>query len=353
LKVTERKYLFGLLSCILVFGPSLLRSQWVLQSSGTTERLRAVSAVSPFVVWASGNHGTILRSTDAGVHWVSLRIPGTDSLDFRDVDAMSATVAFVLSIGEGDKSRIYKTTNGGIEWNLSFINRDPRGFFDAMAFWDENSGVAVGDEVDGRITIIRTSDGGSSWHQVRAENMPPALPGEGAFAASGTCVAVSGASNAWIGTGVNCARVYRSTDRGMTWNVSSTPIAGSSTSTGVFSVYFLDGQHGVAVGGDYRKEADADRSASFSTDGGRTWSLSSSLPSGFRSCVVAVPNASPPALIAVGPNGSDASIDGGATWARVDTTGFHAVSFAGSRNSGWAVGERGIIARFEGAALPK
>ena len=328
--------------------PTIALSQWVRQPSGTTDRLRAVSAVSSTVVWASGSHGTILRSTDAGTHWASVGIPGTDSLDFRDVDAMSASVAYVLSIGDGDKSRIYKTTNGGISWDLSFINLDQRGFFDAMAFWNETSGVAVGDEVDGRITIIRTSDGGSSWHQVAAANLPPALPGEGAFAASGTCVAVSGTSHAWVGTGVNCARVYRSTDRGMTWNVSSTPIVSSSTSTGVFSVFFLDSNRGVAVGGDYRKEADSDRSSAISTDGGKTWSLSSSLPSGFRSCVVAVPETSPSALIAVGPKGSDYSIDHGKTWSPIDTTGFHAVSFAGHRHAGWAVGEQGMISRFEG-----
>lgn len=323
-------------------------SQWVRQPSGTTERLRGVSAVSSTVVWASGNHGTILRSTDAGVHWASIGVPGLDSLDFRDVDAMSASIAYALSIGEGDKSRIYKTTNGGISWELSFINRDQRGFYDAMAFWNETSGIAVGDEVDGRITIIRTNDGGSTWHQVPAANLPPALPGEGAFAASGTCVAVSGASLAWIGTGVNCARVYRTTDRGKTWNVASTPLISSSTSTGVFSVFFFDSHRGVVVGGDYRKEADPDRSSAISTDGGKTWSLSSSLPSGFRSCVVAVPGTSPSAMVAVGPNGSDYSIDHGKTWARIDTMGFHAVSFAGRHQAGWAVGEKGIIARFEG-----
>ena len=335
--------------CILLVGlPGVALTQWIPQPSPTSERLRAVSAVSSTVVWASGNHGTILRSTDAGVHWMALGVPETDSLDFRDVDAMSASVAYALSIGEGDKSRIYKTTNGGVRWELSFMNRDPRGFFDAMAFWNESSGVAVGDAVDGRISVIRTSDGGLTWISVPPENLPPALPGEGAFAASGTCVAVSGDSHVWIGTGVNCARVYRSTNRGETWKVSTTPLVSSTSSTGVFSVLFVDDRHGVVVGGDYRNVRDDAGSSAFSTNGGETWTLSSSLPSGFRSCVVAISKASPSTIIAVGPSGSDYSLDGGRTWASIDTTGFHAVSFAGSKDAGWAVGEQGLIAGFKG-----
>lgn len=317
-------------------------SPWTLQTSGTAERLRGVSAVNDRVAWASGNHGTLVRTTDGGRTWTRLVIPGTDSLDFRDVDAPSADVACVMSIGPGEASRIYATTDGGRNWRLSLVNRDPRAFYDAMSFWDPSNGMAMGDAVDGRLTVIRTSDGGSTWTPVV---MPAALDGEGAFAASGTCIVTYGTRHVWIGSGVNCARVYSSSDRGITWSVSAAPIYDSTGSSGVFSVCPIDDRRAVVVGGDYRKEHLRSATAAFTSDGGITWRPSNIMPGGLRSCVVRIP--ATPILVAVGPNGSDASYDDGQTWTPIDTTGFHAVSFAPS-GAGWAVGENGRIGKFSG-----
>src|SRR6185436_1965101 len=127
--------------------------------------------------------------------------------------------AHVLSIGPGEASRIYRTTDGGTTWTLQFQNRDPKVFLDAMAFWSSERGLVVGDSVDGRFTVLRTVDGGRSWAPVPAGGLPPALPGEGAFAASGTSVAVGGTRHAWIGLGAaaGSARVLRSEDAGGTW----------------------------------------------------------------------------------------------------------------------------------------
>src|SRR2546423_9873242 len=191
------------------------RAQWVDQRSGVGVRLRGVSAVSHKVAWASGAGGTYLRTADGGKPWRAGRVPDADSLDFRDVDAFDADTAFLLSIGDGVKSRIYKTTDGGLHWTLQFRNRRPEAFFDCMAFRDRSRGVAVSDPVGGRFLVITTSDGGRTWSEVDAARMPPARPGEGAFAASGTCVAVGGASDVWFGTGgPEGARVFRSTDGG-------------------------------------------------------------------------------------------------------------------------------------------
>jgi len=304
--------------------------------------LRGVSAVSATVAWASGNNGFYLKTTDGGAKWEAATVPGAEALDFRDVDAFDADTAYLLSIGEGDRSRIYKTTDGGKNWQLQFTNRNPKAFFDAMSFWDASRGVAVSDSVDGRFVIIKTTDGGATWKEIPPEKTPPALAGEGAFAASGTCVVTQGKNNVWIGT--TAARVLRSTDGGDTWQVATTPVQTGQPSAGIFSIAFKDANNGVVVGGDYRKEGEARDNVATTADGGRTWNLvKGPLPGGFRSAVSYAPGAS--MMVSAGPSGSDYSLDGGASWAPIAGQGYHAISFAQS-GAGWAVGEGGRIAKY-------
>jgi photosystem II stability/assembly factor-like uncharacterized protein len=227
-------------------------------------------------------------------------------------------------------------------WVSQFVNPDPKAFYDAMAFWDERHGIAFSDSIDGRFVIISTQDGGRTWSPVPAGGLPPALPNEGAFAASGTNVAVFGDRHVWIGTGAaSQARVLRSTDRGKTWTVAASPLP-AGPSAGIFSVAFKDATHGVIVGGDYKKEGEAIDNAAVTADGGATWTLVKGL-SGFRSVVAFMPRSSS-RLVAVGPSGADVSTDDGKTWRPVAGEGFHAFS-AKSGSAGWGVGEKGRIGR--------
>jgi photosystem II stability/assembly factor-like uncharacterized protein len=227
--------------------------QWTPQASDVTARLRGVSAVSAEVAWASGANGTVVRTADGGRTWQRLSIPDSEKLDFRDIDAIDDRVAFVLSIGPGDASRIYKTVDAGATWDLQFTNKDPKAFFDAMAFWDGQRGIAFSDSVDGQFVIITTRDGGRTWMRVPRDARPGALESEGAFAASGTNVAVHGRDHVWIGTGAAAAsRVLRSTDSGRTWAIAGTPLA-SGASSGIFSIAFRDLSM-ASLGGDYRKK---------------------------------------------------------------------------------------------------
>jgi photosystem II stability/assembly factor-like uncharacterized protein len=319
--------------------------QFDSQSSGTRARLRGVSAVDAKVAWASGSNGAYLKTRDGGATWTPGTVPGAEALDFRDVDAFDAATAYLLSIGEGDKSRIYKTTDGGSNWTLQFASRNPKAFFDSIAFWDVNNGIAVSDPVDGRFLLIKTTDGGVTWKEVSPIRMPHALPGEAAFAASGTCITVQGRNNVWFGTGGAAARVFRSSDQGNTWDVAATPILSGQPSTGIFSIAFRnDAQTGIVVGGDYTKEGEARDNVAATTDGGRTWKLAEgSLPGGFRSGVAYVPGASG-AVVAVGPLGSDYSLNNGRSWTNLGTIGYNAISLAGE--AGWAVGESGRVGRF-------
>lgn len=318
------------LTSIAVLGVTLSAlTQWEGQRSGTSVRLRGVSAVSEKVAWASGARGTVLRTVDGGRVWQALAVPGAEALDFRDIDAMSDRVAYVLSIGNGPASRIYKTEDGGQTWALQFQNEDPKAFFDAMAFWDDQRGIAFSDSVDGRFVIIRTVDGGRTWTRIPTASLPPALENEGAFAASGTNVAVYGKAHVWIGTGAAArSRVLHSADAGATWTIADTPLA-AGASSGIYSIAFRDARHGLVVGGDYNKETEAVNNAAMTSDGGKSWKLITGL-SGYRSVVAFMPGGRGPNRVwmAVGPTGADVSPDDGQTWKQVSSLGFDTISVA-------------------------
>jgi photosystem II stability/assembly factor-like uncharacterized protein len=315
------------------------------QPSGVTARFRGISAVDDRVVWASGSNGTIVRTADGGTTWQTLSIPGTDKLDFRDVDAVNDRTAYVLSIGNGEQSRIFKTSDAGANWQEQFVNHDPKAFFDAMAFWDEAHGLAFSDSADNQFHILATSDGGATWTRIPPDRLPAALDNEGAFAASGTNLAMGVKDHVWIGTGAAAqARVLRSADGGKTWAVSATPIA-AGPSSGIFSIAFRDATHGIVVGGDYRKEKEAVDNAAITTDGGVTWTAVKGL-SGFRSVVAYVPGRQR-TVIAVGPSGADYSTDDGEHWAPIEGPGFHTFSCSRSGKFGWGAGEKGAIGRLD------
>ncbi|MGZ4877457.1 MAG: WD40/YVTN/BNR-like repeat-containing protein [Candidatus Angelobacter sp.] len=319
------------------------------QNSRTDVQLRGISAVSDKVAWASGAKGTVLRTVDGGETWETLVIVGAEALDFRDIQALDQNTAFVLSIGPGDQSRIYKTADGGRIWQRQFTNNDPKAFYDCFAFWDKTHGIAVSDSVDGKFPLVATSDG-MSWSPVGVKKMPAALPSEGAFAASGTCIATFGKNDVWFGTGGPAARVFHSSDRGQTWTVAETPILHGASTQGVFSLAFWTAKDGVAVGGDYKEPKKGKNVAAVTHDGGKTWTLASKQPHGYRSAVAVIhgnnlPGAKPYFFFAVGTNGSDVSWDGAMSWEPMNEGDFNGLALA-STLGGWAVGPHGLIVRF-------
>jgi photosystem II stability/assembly factor-like uncharacterized protein len=314
------------------------------QASGTTALLQAVSAVSDTVVWVSGHRGTYARTTDGGRTWAAAVMPGADSLQFRDVHAVSADTAYLLAAGPGDRSRIYRTDDGGRSWRLQFVNRDSAAFFDCFDFWDERLGVAVSDAVRGRMIVLTTADGGDHWVPVADSGLPEALPGEGAFAASGTCLVAGRGGRAWIGTGAESgARVYRSADGGRTWAVATTPVV-HGPGTGIASLVFFSERRGLALGGPVGDNAARTANVARTADGGVTWEAAGAPTfAGAVYGAAAVPGMAG-TVVAAGPGGLDWSRDEGATWTAVLPGPFWAVGFASVR-AGWAVGPRGRIVR--------
>ena len=332
------------LAALAALGAAPAPAGWKNAASPTTERLRGVSAVSAKVAWASGHKGTVVRTTDGGATFARVSPPDSEALDFRDVEAFDEKRALVLAIGPGDASRIYRTSDGGASWTRVFTNADPKAFYDAMAFRDEKNGLAYGDPVDGKHTLLRTTDGGATWALLPPAGLPAALENEAAFAASGTCLAVQGAGNAWIATGGGAtSRVLRSSDGGLSWAAADAPIPAGAASAGLFSIAFSDARRGVIVGGDYKKESEGGPIAARTEDGGATWTLSGKTPRSFRSAVAYVPGTKGRVLLAVGPGGTDSSSDGGATWRPEGDDGFHALSIA-KDGTAWAAGEGGRVA---------
>jgi photosystem II stability/assembly factor-like uncharacterized protein len=310
-------------------------SRWEVQPVGTAAKFRGLSVLNLDVIWASGTGGTVLRTVDGGKSWAVNVVPSAADLDFRDVEAFGPDVAYVLAAGEGSKSRIYKTTDGGTTWQLQFTNPDPAGFFDAVAFWDEKNGIALGDPVGGKFQLVHTTDG-RAWQPLKAD-MPAALAEEGAFAASGTCLITHGQNGAWfVSGGPNGARVFHSTDRGKTWAVQACPIAAGSKSAGGFGIAFRDATTGVIVGGDYTKPDAVGAHAATTTDGGKTWTAAE-MP--FRSCVGWASDR----WVAVGTSGAHMSRDG-TTWEAIDGGTYNAVAFS-AEGMGWAVGPAGRVVK--------
>ncbi|GAA0729566.1 WD40/YVTN/BNR-like repeat-containing protein [Dactylosporangium roseum] len=334
----------ALVTVATVSGFGRAQPSWKLLDSGSTARLRGLAAVSDRVAWASGTEGTVLRTVDGGRTWRQVGPPDTTGLQFRDIEAFDAWHAVVLAIGEGELSRVYVTDDGGKSWTETFHNTDPAAFYDCVAFFDRRHGLALSDPVDGRFRMLATQDGGRHWAVQPTDGMPPALAGEFAFAASGTCLVTAKrpGPDAWFATGGGAAaRVFHSDDFGRHWSASATPIPSGATA-GIYSLAFQNRRHGIAVGGDFTAPTSAPDAAATSRDGGRAWTVAKAAPGEFRSGA-AWRSSRGDIAYAVGPTGSDVSYDGGRTWKRFDTGSFDAVACADG--ACWASGEAGRIAR--------
>ena len=345
------------------------------QQSGTTNRLQAISPVNVRVVWASGVGGTYALTTDGGATWHAGVVPGAETLQFRDVQGVSEKVAYLLAAGVGIDSRIYKTEDGGNTWALQFENQDPNGFYDCFAFWGPRRGLTMADSVDGRFPVIRTTDG-KTWKDI-GDNLPPALSGEAAFAASGTCVATQGEKRAWIVTGgADKSRVIATTDSGKTWAAYDTPTIQGTPSSGILSIAFRDARHGVLGAGELAAPTELSNNFARSSDGGKTWKLGAQTP--FPGAIYGLSYAlgrghggdggddddcdgesdsgrghghdhgrGRVTVVATGPGGACWSTDEGDSWTSLDgVDNYWAVAFADER-TGWLVGTTGRILRID------
>ncbi len=344
----SRRYLLDSMRTLPLLAALLLTAQplpaqWALQASGTTAEFRGLHAVSDRVVWAAGKGGVVARTEDGGATWTADSIPGAGGLFLVAVHALDRRSAWVLGTAFSGPSlaRIYRTSDAGKTWQIQYENAVKGVFFDGLAFWDAKHGLAFGDPMDGKLLIVLTEDGGARWTQYPPQRLEPTLPGEAAFAASGTAITVRGDREVWIATGGGShARVFHSADRGATWDATATP-AGGAAAKGLFGIAMGERLHGVTVGGDYQQREASLENLLLTEDGGRSWRLGSS--PGLVGVQYGVVHVSGETFLAAGPSGSSISRDGGVTWTRLEGPGLNTVSCA--KSVCWAAGVEGRIAR--------
>lgn len=318
-------------------------ARWIPLDTGSDASLRGVCAVGDGVVWASGSNGTVLRSVDGGASWTSHPVPpapGGGPNDLRDIEALDARRAWVLSITE--PARILRTEDGGATWGEVHVGREGA-FLDSIALFAGGGAVVFGDPLDGVFDVAR-SDDGVTWEQVPASSLPAANDGEAGYAASGTCVVTDGFARAWIGTGGRAARVLVSDDAGRSWRAVDVPMRQGGETTGIYGVAFRNELRGVIVGGQYDQPELGGDNAAYTRDGGKTWIAADVPPAGYRSGVAWLP-ACGSKLVAVGRAGCSLSDDSGRTWRTMPgDQGYYAVS--SSRDGDvFAVGADGRAAR--------
>lgn len=329
-----------LLTLLVAFGitASTLAQTIVSLTAGKQTSIRGLSVVSDQVAWVSGSNGWFGRTTDAGKTWQWSQPAGYDTLDFRDIEAFSERRA--VAVSAGSPAVILLTDDGGSSWQEVYRNSRPEIFLDGMDYWNEQTGIIYGDPINGRMQLLKTTDGGRSWNDISAHLEFSLDSGEASFAASGTNIRTLSDGHCWIATGGTRSRVFYSADYGQTWSAFDCPIIQGENSTGPFSLAFLDATTGVALGGNYLQDTLRLKNMVLTKDGGKSWTAPASNPYGYRS---AVEYLKPNFLIATGTSGTDISLDGGLRWHRISLEGYHVVRKAKKGNLVLLAGGNGRI----------
>jgi photosystem II stability/assembly factor-like uncharacterized protein len=324
-------------------------AQWQKMNVATTASFRGLSVVNENVVWASGTEGTVIRTVDGGKNWSVLRVPGAENQDFRGIKAFDERTAVIISSGPAERgqARIYRTIDAGTTWKQVYEDKRAGVFFDAVAFWDHEHGIVLSDPVDGRFALFVTEDGGANWKQIAPSALSPALPNEGAFAASNSCLTVEGKNNVWFATGgARVARVFRSRDRGRSWEVSETPLHPQDASSGIFSLVFEGARYGFAVGGDYARPESSDMpSVLYTDDGGSRWreGIQTDPRGAYLSSITTLWQPGKDSFVAAGISGTLISPAGDA-WVRENAANLNSVAATPGRSAVvWAVGAKGLV----------
>ena len=307
-----------------------------LLQQGKPTSIRGLSVVDDSIAWISGSKGTVAITRNGGKTWDWQQVKGFEKADFRDVEAFSAKEAVIMS--SGSPALILKTIDGGANWQVKYRNTDTAYFFDAMDFADQNHGMVLGDPVKGKFLLLETNNGGENWTAVNGA--PAALPGEAAFAASGTCLRFNGLIT--IVTGGGSSRALMSPDNPKkVWIWVPLPLTNGKQSRGAFSVAFGKDES-VIVGGDYENDKKTDSVAFLLPESapGDYNGLPSKGPLGFQSCVE---NLNSNTFLSTGTPGSNITTDGGKTWKKIDGTSFNVCGKARKGNLVLLAGNNGAI----------
>lgn len=290
----------------------------------STLSIRAIELFNDKSLAFAANNGTFGLYKPKSKSWMtSVQKYDTLNLHFRAV-AHTSSDFFMLSIE--NPALLYKTGDDG-QMELVYKEETEGVFYDAMTFWNDQEGIAVGDAVEDCMSVIITRDGGDSWNKLSCDDLPKLKEGEAAFAASNTNIAIVD-DNTWIATGGKVSRILYSSDKGKTWEVFETPMIKGESTTGIYSIDFYDETNGFGIGGDYTKPENNKSNKIITSDGGKTWTIvADGSGPGYRSCVQYVPNGESNSLVAIGFKGIDYSNDSGKSWKHLSDESFYTIRF--------------------------
>ena len=329
---------FLTVSCNYEYEPRTIDKITIKEFIIDSTSIRAIVPINEKEVLFAGSNGAVGFTTDNGLTWTKETISYQDSIQpsFRSI-ANNGTNTFILSIG--NPALLYKVFNE--EEKLVYTENHPKVFYDAMAFFDNKNGIAIGDPTDNCTSIILTHDSGDTWQKVDCNKLPVSAIGEASFAASNTNIAIV-KNTVWVVTGGTKARVFRSVDKGKTWEVFETPFIQGKSTQGIYSVDFADELHGIIVGGDFSKSEDNIANKAITNDGGKTWTLVADGKSpNYKSCVQYVPNTQGKEVFAVGKTGVSFSNDGGETWKDISSDAYYGIQFVNDKIA-WLSGHQKI-----------
>lgn len=312
--------LFAVFSCMEEKEPSPFSTVTIETLFQDSLSIRAIEIMGNSLAFAAnkGTFGTVDLKT--GKVRVNIEKYHTLIPEFRAV-AHTSTDFFMLSVGS--PALLYKTGESG-KMDLVYLEEGEGVFYDAMMFWNDQEGIAVGDTVNGCFSIIITRDGGMNWNKLDCEQLPNNIEGEGAFAASNSNIEVLG-DKIWIAT---TKRILYSSNKGFTWEAFETPILNQEATQGMYGIDFYSDMLGIAIGGDYTNPKGNTANKAMTNDGGKTWTLiADGQEPSYKSCVQFVPNTSGNGIIALGFTGISYSSDMGETWATLSDESFYTIRF--------------------------
>lgn len=261
-------------------------------------------------------------------------------LEFRSI-AQTDKAIFILSIG--NPALLYKINKKDLSATLVYKENHEKVFYDAIQFWNNKEGIAIGDPIEDCFSILITRDGGNSWKKTTCENLPKIDKGEAFFAASNTNICIKG-SKTFIVSGGNKSRVFVSENKGISWNVYETPITQGHAMTGIFSADFFNEKIGIIVGGNYEEQSDNSANKAITFNSGKTWELIGINEGfGYASCVQFVPNSKGNSLVSVGTSGLFYSNNQGTSWEKfIEDKDLYTIRFQ-NEATGFAAGKNKLI----------
>lgn len=322
---------------LVVIPPSTLEERLQIKTNTMSSSIRAITAIDENTMWFGGSKGQFGYTEDGGNTWKIDSIQSTKqpSLEFRGIAKITNAI-FLLAVGS--PALLFKSENKGKTWTTVYEENHPNAFYDAIAFWDDQNGIAMGDPTDGCLSIILTHDGGNTWSKIPCKKLPPTVAGEAAFAASNSNIALV-EDQVWIVSGGKKARVFHSPDKGDNWEVFETPIVQGGQMTGIFTTAFYDENNGIIFGGDWEKQTQNTQNKARTIDGGKTWQLiADGQHPGYRSAVQYIPKSKGDAIIAVGIPGISYSADGGEHWTALSSDSFYTIQICVDGRTAWLAG---------------